>query len=358
MKKIAYLLGAGATQAEINFLGIGVDITVAGINRNIIAISKRRNGSYSKLLDRLGMPGDLDVEQIMSLFEVYEKHKTSFYYKVYMELRKLYRNYLVSQICINKRITPRLLSTLLYLDKNFGRYMGERGEEILGIMTTNYDSLAEESFKAVYNGVNYGFVFDATDYKMIRSPFPLLKLHGSFNWKVSRGNLKVSKIFERRATENSNCCWMPPSVYKKPSEYKKKSKYGMIFSKIWARAEQILTECDILRVVGSSLRNEDWSLISLIFNSRIKSRSGFEIELVIPDDDATGEQSNNRFALMQRLKFLGGLKNLYVLPVYERGDFVGDNVFRYWLDKKILEAEAKNNRIVSDEFISRNFKGG
>ena len=53
--KIAYLLGAGATQSEISFNGIEVDTTVEGINRNILGESRRQGGKYHEFHDRIAL---------------------------------------------------------------------------------------------------------------------------------------------------------------------------------------------------------------------------------------------------------------------------------------------------------------
>lgn len=350
MKKIVYLLGAGATQAEISFSGIGADVTVGGVNRNILEISRRNNGGYYNLLQDLGLPAEQDVELIMSLFEGYRKNNPSSCLKAYREIRKLYRHHIVSEI-FRKKVPPRLLSTLLYLNSKFGKDMGKDGEEITSILTTNYDNLAEESSNKVYGGVNYGVMFDSNEYhRCISTPY-ILKLHGSFNWKITENKLRISSRYQIANEDNLSCLsWVPPSVYKKPSDDNK------VFSKIWNQAAKLLVSCDILRVVGSSLRNEDWSLISLIFSSQIKNNKKFEIELIVPIEDATGGDDNSPLAIMTRLKFLGMLKDFAHLPLtFEEGDLKQPNVFHCWLSKKIQEIRLKNNTVVSDMFLKENF---
>lgn len=341
------MVGAGAIQGEMALNGIEVDITMRGISDNVLEMSKHVGGRYNKLVHDFGLPENQDVELMMSLFEGYVDLNESDFYDIYNELRKLFRNYLVSNIT-SKKIVPRLLSTLLYINKNYANYIGKKGEKMIGLLTTNYDSLIEEAFLEVYGGLNCGYKFNSKNYRMILSIPPLLKLHGSFNWKIQDNKLEISKDLEAGKYEDDYSGWMPPSVYKKPSE--------KIFRSVWNMARELLIECDVLRVVGSSLRNEDWALISLLFTSQIKRSPPFNIELIVPDKSAWGEE--NFSGIMQRLPFLGNIRNLSSLPEFERNETVGDNVFHYWLLKKIKEAESKNNKISDDKFIDEMLYGG
>lgn len=346
MKKIVYLIGAGATQAEMALKGIKSDITMNGISENVYELSKNINGKYYELMQDFGIqPKEQDIELIMSLFEGYADPEESDFNDVYKELRALFRNYLVSQIT-DKKIVPILLSSLLCIHKNYGKYMGKNGEKIKGILTINYDRLIEESFLDVYSGLNYWYKFKSNDYKRVHAIPPLLKLHGSFNWKIQNDKLEVSKKFESDENSDDHSGWIPPSVYKKPSE-------NSILKDIWNKASNLLIDCDILRVVGSSLRNEDFALISLIFNSQIKSDPTFDIELIVPDRSALGDSGFT--GIMQRLSFLGNIKYLSSLPVFERGEIITDNVFHLWLLKKIKEVEIKNDKISEDKFINKIF---
>jgi hypothetical protein len=337
-KKVAYLLGAGATQAEIDFSGVEASVTMSTINENVYEMSKSANGEYSKLLAEFSISVDQDVEWMMSLLEGFSGPENSPFYAICVELRKLFRNYLLSQIVGNK-IEPRLISTLLHLHKIYGNDMGDSGEEIIGILTTNYDSLIEDACAKVYDCLNVGYDFKPGEYKP-NQIFPLLKLHGSFNWRIQGDCLEISKKFEHPDFEEQGG-WIPPSVYKRPSE--------VVFTKVWGTARAVLTDCDVLRVIGSSLRNEDWALISLIFSSQISRKPVFEIELIIPEKDATGDDLSK--GVMDRLKFLGKMCSLTHLPIYGEGDNPGGNVFYYWIQKSMDNIREKNGKINEDEFV-------
>lgn len=227
--------------------------------------------------------------------------------------------------------------------------MGKTGEELIGILTTNYDSFLEEAFCSVYGGINCGYPFNSKIYKSDNQLPKLLKLHGSFNWKIHKGNifrknyLEISKEFESEAYDDDYSGWIPPSVYKRP---------GGVIESMWNNAVSLLTTCHTLRVIGSSLRNEDSALLSLIFTSSLKNREstgkGFSIELIVPDIDAVGTEENP-VAIMQRLRFLGDMVNFSQLDVCPKGFISTGNVYKEWLQMQITQIERYIDASLSDD---------
>lgn len=349
MKNVAYLIGAGAVQAELELSGIESDTTMRGISENVLEMSRRINGEYYQLVQDFGLPANQDVELMISLFESFTDSKPNSFENVHKELRRLFRNYLISQIT-RKSILPRLLISLLHLHRKHGQHMNEDGENLLGVLTTNYDSVIEKAFCKVHKGLNCGCRFISEDYSLDKTVPYLLKLHGSFNWRINTNKLKISKTFERETHEDDYSGWIPPSVYKKPST--------RLFQDIWDRSRKLLTHCDILRVIGSSLRNEDWCLISLIFTSQISSKreggKAFEIELIVPEHSAVG--SENQPGIMRRLPFLADLKPLSALPVFEE-DMLQGNTFHNWLLKKANEIDRKTRIMSRDAIIMKMLYG-
>lgn len=261
MKNIAYLIGAGATQGELDYNNINADTSMQGISDNVLKMSKKAGAEYYNLVQDFSLPPKQDIELTISLFESFTSESTAFK-GVHKELRELFRKYLITEI-YKKNFTPRLSCSLLYLHKKYGKYMGENGEQLLGILTTNYDSILDKAFMNLYKSLNCGCKFISEDYKMDSTIPPLLKLHGSFNWKITQ-YLEVSKQFEKLSYLDDYSGWIPPSVYKKPS--------AELFQDIWNKSKQVLENCEVLRVIGSSLRNEDWCLIALIFTSQISRK--------------------------------------------------------------------------------------
>ncbi len=276
----------------------------------------------------------------MSLIEGYSGYKNSKFYNVYLEIRKLFRNYLINKI-INLNIEPNLLKSLFYMHKIYGKFMGNNGEKMRAVLTINYDYLIENAISTIYNGINIGYSFSSKDYSFNNNTPPLFKLHGSFNWKIKNNNLSISNKYCDNSY-NDYSGWMPPSVYKKPPK--------KVYREIWDKARIKLKNCDILRVVGSSLRSEDWAIISLLFTGQLLSDVPFTIELIVPDKIAIGDDTNK--GIMERLSFLSDVKNFSQLPIFERGEIISNNIFHQWVQKKLQEIELKTDKVTEDSYIN------
>ena len=353
MKKVVYLLGAGAIKGEMSHQGIESDITMKGIGENVLKLSEEKSGEYWKIHENFSLPEDQDIELMMSLLEGFTEEESYSFKHVCDELRQLFRIYLIKQI-IGKGVSPQIHSSLFHLHKNYGSYMGQAGEEVIGVLTINYDSVLDEAFHTVYQGINYGYKFESDTYQSNEDIPPLLKLHGSFNWKVEGEKLIVSRNFENADYEDDYTGWIPPSVYKKPP--------GTVLPQIWDKAAELLIDCDVCRAVGCSLRNEDFALLSLIFtsqlNSQIKNGKVFPIELIVPDRVALGEEHALQDAeplvgIMQRLKFLGKVHNFSRLPVFQEESYIAENVFYSWVLMKLREIELSRRGSIDDDFINR-----
>jgi hypothetical protein len=183
MEKIVYLFGAGATSAEMSHQGLESDITMKGIAKSVLKLSEEKAGRYWNIHKDFGLPEDQDIEIIMSLLEGFTDIKLSGFQDVCNELRQLFRLYLITQIT-EKGVGARIHSSLLYLHKRYGGKMGTSGEELTGVLTTNYDSVPDEAYSAVHGGIDYGYDFQSDAFRKAETVPPLLKLHGSFNWRI------------------------------------------------------------------------------------------------------------------------------------------------------------------------------
>jgi len=347
MDKIVYLVGTGAVIAEMRRQGIEHRLSMVDIGNDILDMSKGIAGKYWRLHQGFGLPPDQDIEAIMSLLEGSTFLESSYFIDVCNELRRLFRIHLISQIT-EQKVKPNLLASLLYIHRRYGFAMGENGEEPIGILTVNYDSLLEEAYVLVNGGINCAYEFESDTYQSNPTIPPLLKLHGSFNWKISDGNVQISKGFETKDYNDDFSGWMPPSVFKKPSTG--------VFETVWNKAAGLLTICDKLRVIGSSLRTEDFALLSLIFTSRVKSQISngktFDIQLIVPDEDALGNEGKGVQGIMRRLPFMGGMQNLSSLREYKQGEPYTGNVFYDWLKMKTDEIEEHGVPLTDDEFLT------
>jgi hypothetical protein len=348
MDKILYLIGAGAAMAEMEHQGIESRLRMEDIDEAVYQMSKLEGGKYAQLHDDFALPVGIDIEVMISLLEGCTSSESTTFSEVCDELKKFFRIYLITQI-MGKQLQPKISSSLLHIHREYGPQMGRSGEELVGILTINYDSLLEEAFVTVHGAINYGYPFESAIYKSDNQVPKLLKLHGSFNWKIHGSNtltknlLKISKEFEREDYDDDYSGWIPPSVYKRP---------GGVIESIWDDAVGLLTECNTLRVIGSSLRDQDSALLSLIFTSRLKNRSttgkGFNIELIVPDIDAAGTDENP-IAIMQRIRYLGGMVNFSQLDVYPQDFTTTGNVYKEWLQMKITEIERNKDASLSDD---------
>ena len=276
-KKVVYLLGAGASHAEIKYLdpgcrGILMDSVVDAIPGQL----PEDNDDLKQIKNILVLENrNIDIEQLITLYEhdVDKKH-----HEASDKLRQIFRKELNSRILQVLCEQPNgddcifhsgLLASLfdMYNIKDFD-------EELCAIITTNYDDLAERALQNVYKGFNYKFelVNTAGEFSL-GIGLPLLKLHGSFNW-IGEYPIRLDKpnSSSYHGNDNDDIIWAPPGAIKNTNQYP--------FSLIWSQAREILN-CDILRVVGCSLSRNDWLLISLIHDAQTLRRgSNLKIQLV------------------------------------------------------------------------------
>lgn len=351
--KVAYLIGAGSSNGEMRRQGFLEKTLLKDLCSQVQELSRAENGKYDRICGALGIPPDQDIEIMISLFESASNARFEFT-KIARELRRLYRLILIRRITKSK-VRPIISSTLLRLHMKYGRYMGENGEELVGVLTLNNDSLIDQAFclTETYSGLNYGYPFFSRDYRSSQRAPPLLKLHGSFNWRVdSTSNLSVSRKFESEKARNFSG-WIAPSVFKTPFE-------RPVFGKIWKKAEKLLADCDILRVIGCSLRKEDIHVLSLLFRSQIRAvnsrRKPYQIELLTSLRSIQG--SRYEPGIIQNIRFLSRPRSPDQLYAFQhKFDKKQENIYNYWVDRMVSWVEGKGARIQDDDFIHSTFYG-
>ena len=349
-----YLLGAGSTQGEMDLQGFAESTLLKDLGAVVYEASQRRGGEYAKLCTDFGIPPDQDIEILISLLES-GNDGSSHFARMARELRQLYRDCLLERVTF-QGVSPIITCNLLYIHRVYGEYMGSDGEQLLGILTANNDSLIDQAFchERTYSGLNYGYPFSSQKYDPNSDAPLLLKLHGSFNWRIDENDaLTVSDEFESEEDDDLSG-WIPPSVFKNPVE-------TPVFREIWGKARELLDCCDILRVIGCSLRNEDIQLLSLLFRSQVSAttsgREPFQIELIIPEESAVG--SDRGPGVIDRVRFLSRPKSLSQLYVFREGfDPKNANPYFYWASMIISWIEKKNLEIGNDEFVLQTLFGG
>ena len=250
-KRVVYLLGAGASQADISLKDETISILMSSIREGIVRrIDREKIGILEKVKNEL-VKEDLDVEHLITLYEstgisehenIAKKLKSLFWKEIRDRISKLGPNY-----------QPRLLAALIDMHE-----ISELNERLHGILTLNYEGLIEKAIQLVRPGaINYGL----TIISKVRSPktghpVPLIKLHGSFNWK---NEFPIALRSEGSIRSAENVLWIPPGVEKKRERYP--------FNILWGKARELL-DCDILRIVGCSLNRNDWQLVSLLYTTQ------------------------------------------------------------------------------------------
>jgi hypothetical protein len=278
-QRVIYLVGAGATQGEVTNLGIAKvnllmrDSEVLGEGVSNAIIENLAPGVRAKV------PASGDVEKVISLLESSGMDELE---KLAVTMRGLYFNEIRDRLVrAGVHAQGRLAEALFALHKD--EQFTARTETLTAVLTTNHDGLLQNASQSIFGAVNLGFPFTSTHLICDEKGAvpPVLQLHGSFTWTLGKP-LSVMQI-ENVPNDSSKAVWIPPTTAKESKRYP--------FNKIIGYAYELLVkECDVLRIVGSSLTQNDWNILSLIFNAqRHRQESGgsaFRIELIMPPSSA------------------------------------------------------------------------
>lgn len=245
--RVAYLLGAGASQACVKFQKSAHGILTQDIAQDVAtAIGGWLSGVPKRdpvLENIVNSIEKYDIEQLISLLD---ESGSPLHRKLAAKLCEVFEEALQDRLDrIQKEITdPAFLYAALIDMHN----LAEANEELAGFLTLNYDLLLEEAIRDVLgSGLDYGLIikgFPDADPRL-----PVLKLHGSFGW---------ADDFPVRE-DVTGTLWIPPGFHKRKERYP--------FNLIWGKAREIL-DCDILRIIGCQVGMNDWDLLSLLFATR------------------------------------------------------------------------------------------
>ncbi|VVB67038.1 SIR2-like domain protein [Candidatus Norongarragalina meridionalis] len=270
---IVYLFGAGATLAEEDHPAYGPKPKTRNLDECVLTricqnpkdkeLFQRcvnKNYEYSDISGKIESikitslePPKQDIELLISFLELAGAHSDA------QIIRQYYARALIDCLIYDDTfLVPLLYSAIL----DFHKQHPER-ENLLGCITTNYDWLLDCAFQDVYRGVNYGSWRFANHASNPTIP-PLLKLHGSYNWIRDPKSMRViSKEGVKQELADFNKfhpVWLAPGA--------SKNYWTPPFGDIYSAAERILSNCDTLRIVGSSLSHYDLSLIHLLFKTQ------------------------------------------------------------------------------------------
>lgn len=208
---------------------------------------------------------------------------------------------------LQEDILSRLTTSRLkrfYLHKALFELHQNTSERLLGIVSLNYDHVLGDAHKALHGEPNY--YLTSTD---PQNKPPLLQLHGGFHIKYRNQKLPI----------------ITPGI--------NKNYLQLPYNFVWGRALEILIECDVLRVIGCSLSQNDVGLVDLLFKAHQAKRGPFEIELIDFDPDNNKVEAIYGFLprIRRALQIEGGLISDESIKDPTRGS----NPFKIWLKAKI-----------------------
>jgi hypothetical protein len=304
--RIVYLFGAGATHAELHNIDPDLidknncGLLVSHVSSRVIERARRDPAYLSEVATVSGTSGSLNIELLISLIE--NSKIPNWEYKT-KTLKTLVRED-IEQILSGPRTRRfHLHKALFELHKHPATL---REEALAGVISLNYDDVLDTAYKQYYGLPRYCFSLD----EPLRSnDIPLLKLHGSFNWKnvKIRGRRRNIDIIPLGSTKS----------YIHPP-------YGCI----WNQALQTLIGCDTLRVIGCSLSQNDFHLIDLLFKAHLERGTAFDIEIIATDKVGAGIRDN--YGFFSALKTLTQIKDILV------PEPAPENPFKTWLKYKGL----------------------
>ena len=238
-KKVVYLFGAGSTIAETQQAGVPEELSLRRISEVVI-----RQAKQGELANELANIADDDIQDIEHYITLLESVRTKKYSDMASKLRFLFCKSIQEALTIQgTAITPVLANSLLELHQAI-----KDEEDFKGAISLNYDNLLDRAYNEILGGLNYGINCKCQNapYKLTKDVPPLIKLHGSFNWKGGVPSVLIDEG-QAQAAEQEKMLWIPPDIQKERSYYP--------FNMLWGKAFEML-DCDILRIIGCSLKPE------------------------------------------------------------------------------------------------------
>jgi hypothetical protein len=304
--KIVYLFGAGATHAELqniepDLAEKGHGLLVRDVSSRVIERA-RKDQKYRKDVSTVSATsGSLNIELLISLIENSKIH--GWEYKT-RRLKTLVQEDIEKVLSGSRTRRFYLHKALFEVHKHPAT---QAREHLTGLISLNYDDVLDTAYEQYHGLPRYCFSLEPDPPGS--GAVPLLKLHGSFNWK----NLKIrgrKRTIEIIPLGSAKTYIHPP--------------YGCI----WNQALETLVACDTLRVIGCSLSPNDVHLIDLLFKAHLERGSPFEIEIIA--------SQRGGMAIRQNYGFFPGIRALLDIKDNLISEADPLNPFRTWLKYKSL----------------------
>jgi hypothetical protein len=301
VKRVAYLFGAGATNAELSHVGVDIDedgLLISDVTKRV-TIEAKRDPEFLKhsrmFLERAA--NSSNIELFISLIENNESDIDGASVIV-DRLKDMVEN------DIRGILTPDRLTSFSLHKALFELHDRDIKETLVGLISLNYDTVLDDAYTIFYREPDYCFSFPTSKSE---KP-PLLKLHGSFNWEGIEINQRKRRI-----------PIIPIGIDK---DYLR-----LPYNFIWGRALEVLAGCDTLRVVGCSLSQNDIPLIDLLFKAHLEKGTAFEIEVISSEE--TGQEIKSRYDFFPRITTAEKIEDTLMSDVKR-----STNVFKEWLKAK------------------------
>lgn len=323
-KEIVYLLGAGATHAELvnrfPLWFVGVDENdPKKLKRSLLLreVSLRicKEAKSKKWFIRWKHIKDFeDIELFLSLIE----ENRIKYDQTVKNLQKLLKKDITSRLKEKRQKDFCLHGALFQLHQEIGEK-----EKIKAIISLNYDDVLDKAYRIVYGKPKYYHSNKTSDCY-------ILKLHGGFSYKDGDKTVPIIPLGTHK-----NYLQLP-------------------YNFIWGRALESLRDCSILRVVGCSLSANDVGLIDLIFKAHL-AREKQNIEIQIIDFPEHGNKIKKRFGFFPGIKTLTEIKEPgYKDYLVSESDIKRDsNPFKTWLKKRVGILIPDNDIINKKKFLKK-----
>lgn len=311
VEKIVYLFGAGATHAELMNSAEDPDETfrskhgllISNVSRRVMSKAHRRKWFKENAEVLASKKGAFNIELYISLLEA-----NSFPEDVVRALKGLVQKDIQGILSEERKADFYLHKALLELHQ-----LSEIGEKLLGFISLNYDEVLDEAYRELHYNNNNDPEYCLTS-RSGKGP-PLLKLHGSFSWKDI-------DIYGRKMTIPI----IPLGV--------NKNYLAPPYNFIWGRAYELLVQCDILRVVGCSLNQNDVGLVDLLFKAHIQRGVAFEIQIIDFQPLNGHHQIKDNYGFLPRIVEPKAIEGTLISDPLISQPEKGGNPFKIWLEAK------------------------
>ena len=286
-KKVVYLFGAGSTHAELlaldpNLEGNREGLLTSQVSNRVFAHARKDKEFLADVDTVTGPAGPLNIELYISLLENSKIHGWSDKAAL---LKTLVKNDITGIVGKFRKQGFFLHKGLLELHQAGAT---KEPEELLGLISLNYDDVLDEAYREIFETAAVNYAFSSKDLKATKKP-PLLKLHGSFNWEEEHVVIRKRRRIEIIPIGASKNYVHAP--------------YGHI----WSCAMEIITRCDILRIIGCALHSNDLHLVDLLFKAHLERGTKLRIEVIDMPNVADG--------IKERYGFFRGIVDMEALDI-------------------------------------------